>query len=93
VIREARALLSDDANFLSSEVDLVYRQAYKECLEIITGKTTRGKAFVSWSPDATADRKFLGIPEEEDIDARLGEYAEHVYKARKAFQEIAGHRD
>lgn len=91
VIREARALLSADENFLGAEVDLVYRQAYKECLDIITGKTATKSGLVqdTWEPDTSSDRKFLGIPESEDLDSRLGDYAEQVYKARKVFEEVS----
>ena len=90
LIREARALLTEDENFLAVEVDLVYRQVYKECLDIITSKaaTKAPLARSSWQPDSAADRKFLGISQDEDLDARLGEYAEQVYKARKVFGQI-----
>ena len=91
LIREARALLTEDENFLAAEVDLVYRQAYKECLDIITRKTATkfAGAAPSWQPDFAADRQFLGISKDEDLDARLGEYAEQVYKARTVFQEMS----
>lgn len=93
LLREASAVLKADPNFLDSEVELIYRSAYRECLDLITTKaatrtTASGQPVSSWQPDALEDRRFLGIPEKEDMDARLSEYAEHLFQARKKFKEI-----
>lgn len=93
LLREASALLKADPNFLDSEIDLVYRSAYKECLDLITAKAAtrelaRPQAAFGWQPDARADRRFLGIPENEDVDARLSEYAEQLYRARRTLKAL-----
>lgn len=92
-LREASVLLTADPNFLDSEAELIYRSAYRECLDLIISKTaTRMKGpdqpFPTWQPDLKEDRSFLGIPEDEDLDARLGVYAEQLFKARKVFKEL-----
>ena len=93
LLRETSALLKADPNFLDSEVELVYRSAYRECLDLITSKSatrnsSSGQPITTWQPDALADRRFLGIPENEDLDARLSEYAEHLFKAHKVLKEL-----
>lgn len=93
LLREVSALLKADPNFLDSEVELVYRSAYRECLDLITAKAvTRksdsGQPVPAWKPDPLADRRFLGIPENEDMDARLNQYAEQLFQARNKFREL-----
>lgn len=93
LLREAHALLIADPNFLTAEVELIYRSAYHECQEAITGKLStrvhdpRANTSV-WIPDERADRAFLGIPDNEDLEARLSLYAEQVYSARRKFKEL-----
>lgn len=92
-LREASALLKSDPNFLDSEIELIYRSAHRECIELITAKdTTRKSARQSladtWQPDEQADLKFLGIPVEENLDSKLAQYAEQLYKARKTIKEV-----
>jgi hypothetical protein len=93
LLREASALLKADPNFLESEVELIYRAAYRECLELITSKaatrkSASGQPLPAWQPDALTDRRILGIPESEDMDARLDKYADQLYSARKVFKEL-----
>jgi hypothetical protein len=93
LLREAYTLLLADVNFLSSEVDLIYRNAYKECRDLIVGKQETQKGVSSgsdptWELDTKSDRAFLGIPEDEDMDAKLSEYADQLFKSRATFREF-----
>jgi hypothetical protein len=93
LLREAQALIKADPNFLDDEVEMIYRAAYRDCLDLIAAKSvTRAAAtsesFPIWQPNLQADRQFLGIPENENIEARLSEYAEKLFEAREVFDEL-----
>lgn len=91
LLREAQALMQADPNFLPAEVELAYRAAYRECLNTITSKATKGVSYGelgAWKPNPAADRAFLGIDAREDLEARAGEYAQQLYQARATFDAI-----
>ncbi len=87
-LREARALLSTDANFLNSEIEAIYYSAYHECSELIKNHATRGISKFTWRPDPQVDRKFLAVPKTEDMNARLSEYAEKLNESRKVLKAL-----
>lgn len=93
LLHEAQILLSADPSFLSDEAELIYRAARKECLDNIVGKGSErkgsdGPTRSAWQPDEQIDRRVLGIPESENIDARLDDYADRLFSARQKFKEL-----
>jgi len=93
LFREAQALLKVDPNILDDEIDLIYRSAYRDCLDLMSAKpvtrtTVTSEPAPTWQPDLQADRRFLGIPDNDGIDARLSEYAEQLFIAQNVFDEL-----
>ena len=94
LLREASALLKDDPNFLESEAEEIYWQAYQKCTDLITGRaaTVRQLGVQSspvWEPDSLEDRQFLGIPDDVNVRARVREYEGHLDKARIVFRGLS----
>jgi hypothetical protein len=95
LLREAHTLLLADPNFLSTEVELIYRNAFRECQAIIADRqrvrgTTIGRDLIgrNLAGDENADRDYLGIPRDEDLDERLSTYAGQLYRARPKLQRL-----
>lgn len=69
-------------------MELIYRNAFRECQNLIYEKEhIRGdNTEKRFAIEEAADRVFLGIPVDEDIDSRLEIYAEQLSKSRKKFK-------
>ncbi|SHG44400.1 hypothetical protein SAMN04488109_0301 [Chryseolinea serpens] len=93
-LRDISALLKADPNFLDEEIDLIYRQAYRECLEIINKESPTVRSGLkpmvttTWQIDTQNDLQFLGIPVDEDMEPKLTMYADRLGKAKRVFREF-----
>ncbi len=89
LLREAKALMLTDSNFLPAEVEIAYRAAYRECQlaiksKIAKGATTRGASAF----DQAADRAFLGIGADENLEEIAQQYAAQLFQARRVFDAL-----
>jgi hypothetical protein len=85
LVLEGQALLAADPNYLRREATAIFKGVYAYCEAQVTGaRASRGGLTApAWAPDTAADRTFMGIPAEEDLDATAVGYAEQVVEARQ----------
>jgi hypothetical protein len=85
LLLEGQALLAADPNYLRREATAIYKGVYAHCeAQVKDVQANRGSlAAPAWAPDTAADRTFMGIPAEEDLDATAVGYAEQVVEARQ----------
>jgi hypothetical protein len=90
LIREAQTFLRSDSNFLRTEGEQIARATYLRCRDLVlepvherSGRTRVAGDSPAWLPDDRADRAYLNIGADEDLDAQVFDYASEVMKARE----------
>lgn len=89
ILKEAQILLSADPNYLSREAQSIITAAYATCRsQIIDGEASRGTATsttkaVRSQTDVPAEREFLSIAPDENLEESLNQYAEQVAESRR----------
>jgi hypothetical protein len=89
LLKEAQLLLLADANYLDGEARCIIKAAYAECSQQILGAGPQpvSKGLAQAPPGRSADRAWLGIPADEDLNAVRARYAEQVAAARRVISE------
>lgn len=93
VLRDAQSLLSADPNYLSREAQSIIKAAFATCYSQIFDRESSRSALaaptksIGAPTDVLADRRFLSIPPDENLDETLDQYAEQVSESRSILRE------
>jgi hypothetical protein len=93
LLKETQVLILDDTNYLRREAQDITKAAFANCYADIFGQQASRRALVALketeldSGTLLADRAFLGIPPDEDLEATLDRYADQVAEARRLIRQ------
>lgn len=92
LLKEAQTLLRNDINYHRIEAEYIIKASFTQCAKDLNIRPdSRGGGIVkasrgSWQPDMRAERSFLDISLDENLDATLDLYAEQVAESRRVFK-------
>ena len=84
LLQDARTLLMADPNYAPDEVHAIYQDVYKQCGEKLRGSVGAKGPVANF--DTRADRAFVAIPEDADLDAAVAKYASQVREAERILE-------
>jgi hypothetical protein len=93
LLKEAQVLLRADPNYLREEASKIIKKVYVDCYQqifdtypssVVTSLgPVRGKGSISLARPDSAGRRYLGIPEDEDLSAIVNRYKTEVMESRQ----------
>jgi hypothetical protein len=94
LLKEAQTLLRSDINFHRHEAENIIKASFAQCAKDLkikpdsrgSGGIVKASRGVSWQPDMRAERSFMDIPLNENLDATLDAYAEQVAETRRVLK-------